>query len=565
MKIALTTGAYQARSVIANAQRCINLYAEKNPEDAPVPFTYYPRPGLTVLGTPPVQGANRGTYRSTAGVLYQVVGSNVYLVSSTWAYTLLGTIGTTTGMVSFSDNSLAVVLVDGSTTGYAINMATNAFGTITDPNFLGANKVDYIDTFFVFNKPNTFSWYAGLSTVSYGMLASPVGAVLTGSITGPGTGYTGGGYSVNFIGGTGTGATGFITVSSAGSVIAVTIVNAGTGYVIGDVLTATFGITPGSGFTYTVGTIGGASFSALDIASKVGSADPIVSLIVNHQEIWLLGSLTSEIWYNAGASPFPFQQMPQGFIEHGLEAIFSLTKQDTACYWLSRDREGRGIVMKGAAYIAKRISTHAIEQLWSSYSTLTDAVSYMYQQQGHTYYVVNFPTANATWAFDEATEQWAQWAWTDNNGNLNRHRVNSAANVYSTNVGADWQTGVLYKFDVDKYTDNEQPISRIRSFPHMIDDMNRVFYNTFIADMDVGEITDPNAADPKVYLRWSDDRGVSYGNAIDNTLGKTGQYGVNMQYQRLGLARDRVFELSWSIPAKTALNGAYIRVQKAGS
>ena len=34
-KIALTQGAYEARSAIADAQKCINLYAEKNPKDAP--------------------------------------------------------------------------------------------------------------------------------------------------------------------------------------------------------------------------------------------------------------------------------------------------------------------------------------------------------------------------------------------------------------------------------------------------------------------------------------------------------------------------------------------------
>lgn len=57
-KVPLITGAYTARSVIAEAQRCINLYIEKNPdEDAVFPFTHYPTPGLEFLasggGAPP--------------------------------------------------------------------------------------------------------------------------------------------------------------------------------------------------------------------------------------------------------------------------------------------------------------------------------------------------------------------------------------------------------------------------------------------------------------------------------------------------------------------------------
>ena len=56
-RVSLSGGAYTARSVIAGAQRCVNLYAEINPDDAPVKRTYYPRPGLRGLSTPPTAGA----------------------------------------------------------------------------------------------------------------------------------------------------------------------------------------------------------------------------------------------------------------------------------------------------------------------------------------------------------------------------------------------------------------------------------------------------------------------------------------------------------------------------
>jgi hypothetical protein len=66
-----------------------------------------------------------------------------------------------------------------------------------------------------------------------------------------------------------------------------------------------------------------------------------------------------------------------------------------------------------------------------------------------------------------------------------------------------------------------------------------------------------------VRLRWSDDRGRSWGNAVANTLGKAGEYLTSIQWQRLGYARDRVFELSWSAPVRTALNGAWVDVSRA--
>lgn len=94
-------------------------------------------------------------------------------------------------------------------------------------------------------------------------------------------------------------------------------------------------------------------------------------------------------------------------------------------------------------------------------------------------------------------------------------------------------------------------------------------YNQFIADMDVGQatgndgFTDQNP--PTITLRWSDDRGRTYSNGVQQTIGGPGQTYTNAQFRRLGMARDRVFELSWSVPVKTALNGAFVEITQAAT
>lgn len=278
-----------------------------------------------------------------------------------------------------------------------------------------------------------------------------------------------------------------------------------------------------------------------------------------------MGELTTEVWYNSGAADFTFQQMPGAFIEHGCVAKYSVAAQDLSIYWLSQDKQGQCLVLKGGGYRATRISTHAIENVISQYSIVSDAIGFTYQAGGHVFYVLTFPAANATWVYDEATEVWHQRAWTDAHGNLNRHRANCMANAYGRNIVGDWQTGTLYAFNSNNFTDNGQPISRIRSFPHMIEDNKRITYNGFVADMDVG--TDTGAVDgstpanpPKISLRWSNNRGATFGNRIEQDMGAGGEYYKNIQWGRLGLARDRVFELSWSAPTATALNGCFIDV-----
>jgi hypothetical protein len=68
-----------------------------------------------------------------------------------------------------------------------------------------------------------------------------------------------------------------------------------------------------------------------------------------------------------------------------------------------------------------------------------------------------------------------------------------------------------------------------------------------------------------VSLRWSDNAGKSYGEAVIQSLGETGGYIASMQWNRLGLARDRVYEASWSAPVKTSIQGAYLEAIKAAS
>lgn len=99
------------------------------------------------------------------------------------------------------------------------------------------------------------------------------------------------------------------------------------------------------------------------------------------------------------------------------------------------------MVMMGSNYNATRISTHAIEHQIQQYSILYDAVGYIYQEEGHMFYMLSFPSADATWCYDIASGLWHERAWNDSNGIEHRHRSQVFASAYGTSVVGDWQTG----------------------------------------------------------------------------------------------------------------------------
>ncbi len=75
----------------------------------------------------------------------------------------------------------------------------------------------------------------------------------------------------------------------------------------------------------------------------------------------------------------------------------------------------------------------------------------------------------------------------------------------------------------------------------------------------------PQVFDHTITLRWSDDGGVSYSMGVRRDLGAVGQYLTAPTWRRLGMARSRVVELSWSSPIATALEGAFVEFSVAGT
>lgn len=150
----------------------------------------------------------------------------------------------------------------------------------------------------------------------------------------------------------------------------------------------------------------GTTWDVLQVAQRNAGADRWGAMIVSHKEIWLLGSQSTEVWYNDGGSPFPFAPNPSVFIEHGILAPDSLAICDNAPMWLGQSRDGAGIVYRANGYSPQRVSDHALEYALSTYSTIVDAHAWTYQDQGHSFYVLTFPTAQMTWVFDAATGVW---------------------------------------------------------------------------------------------------------------------------------------------------------------
>ena len=310
----------------------------------------------------------------------------------------------------------------------------------------------------------------------------------------------------------------------------------------------------------------GTSIDPTDYASAEGSPDGVVGLIVDHREIWVYGTNSVEVWYDAGTPDFPLQRIQGAFNEIGCISAYTIAKMDNGLFWLGADARGQGIVYRANGYTGQRISTHAVEWQIQQYGNLTDALAYTYQQDGHSFYVLIFPSANTTWVYDVATGAWHERAgWSD--GSFTRHRSNCQMAFNNEIIVGDYQNGNIYAFDLDTYADNGQIQKWLRSWralPTGQNNLKRTAQHAMQLDMESGVgLATGQGSNPEVMLRWSDDGGHTWSNYRTTSVGKIGEYYYRVWFRRLGMTmklRDRVYELSMTDPVKTAIMGAEILI-----
>lgn len=303
-------------------------------------------------------------------------------------------------------------------------------------------------------------------------------------------------------------------------------------------------------------------FDSFDYTNAYASPDVVVGILIDHREVWVFGTSSTEVLYNSGDADFPLQPISGAFNEVGCVSPHSIVKLDNGIFWIGSDDRGNGIVYRANGYVAQRISTHAVEWQIQQYDDISDAIAYSYQQDGHSFYVLTFPSADVTWVFDIATSSWHERAGFSN-GRFTRHRSNCQMNFNGLPVVGDFENGNIYALDMTTYADNGTPQKWLRSWralPAGENDFNRKTHHSLQLHIESGVgLVNGQGSDPMVALRWSDDGGHTWSSEVWRSMGKVGEYFKRVIWRRLGMTlklRDRIYEVSGTDPVKVIITGA---------
>jgi hypothetical protein len=306
------------------------------------------------------------------------------------------------------------------------------------------------------------------------------------------------------------------------------------------------------------------AFDGTYFALKDDCPDNLVAIIENGRQLWLIGESTTEPWYNAGGAFFPFARLEGGLMQIGCAAAQTVARTGPSLIWLARSERGENSVVMTQGYQYKAISNPALSYALTQYPVISDAIGYVYAEEGHEFYVLIFPTADVTWVYDLTTNIWHQRASFDPvMGQMHRQRLNNLVNFAGMRIGGDFSNGRIYLQSRKFYADDQYPLVALRRAPHVWDkdSRNRVVHARLQLDFFPGSgLATGQGIDPQVMLRWSDDGGQSWGNQHWTGIGKIGATKNRAIWRRLGSSRDRVYEASISDPVKRDIAGASIEV-----
>jgi hypothetical protein len=303
------------------------------------------------------------------------------------------------------------------------------------------------------------------------------------------------------------------------------------------------------------------SFTTAASFSRQFGTDPFYGMCVDHREVLLFGSRSTEGFVNTGnAVGSPFSAAPDTYMPYGIHPLgaFTIANQDNSFMWVCNDltvrrREGQTPV---------RISTAAIEGILLN-ANKQGLLTGMYALSspagcptwaGHPFYILTIPLAGLTLAYDCVTQQWFSLCSVINGQDI-QYRALVYLNAFGKQLVGDSEAGQIGYLDDQVQTEfgnaNAPVVCALTTQPVYMGN-NRIVFRRLEAVITAGAGPTPGVA-PKVSLLLSDNWGQTFDVSGDDsqTLGVPGDTDNRAIWWNLGQHYSLVFMVRITDPSPT--------------
>lgn len=154
----------------------------------------------------------------------------------------------------------------------------------------------------------------------------------------------------------------------------------------------------------------GSSWDALDFASATAEPDNLVGVISNHNELWLFGTRSVEVWYNSGNATFPFEKRPGVSINVGCADKDTIKAIDNTLVWSGLNETGGTSVYRADGYTPKKISSPYVDTEIQGGQSINGLRAEALTWEGQSFYILNSTTASSeSMAYHLNSGSWFFW------------------------------------------------------------------------------------------------------------------------------------------------------------
>jgi hypothetical protein len=250
----------------------------------------------------------------------------------------------------------------------------------------------------------------------------------------------------------------------------------------------------------------------------------------------------------------PFVNVPGASGEAGLEAIYSVSKMDNTVFALCVVDKKRVVVkLQGRAPV---VISEPIANVLAEMDTVSDAIGDIICVGGIAIYLLNFPTADQTWAYDYKNDLWLRWSYY--NATKGKHerflgQHSCFVKKWNKHLIMSRVDGQIYELSRSIYDDsNNDMVSYRRTGWLDWGDTSKIKHSKELF-IKTKTFSDDGTTSPKMLLRWRDDGYPVWSDFVELELDPKyfGDFVIHLS--RMGSYRARQYEFRLSDEVDMAL------------
>ena len=348
--------------------------------------------GYEAVYTKILAGTGRGIfYSSRSSKAFFVIGANVYSIIFQGTIPIVNyvsSLDTSTGDVFIDENLMSQIMFCDKQYLYVYDYSTSAFSKL--PIDFSAGYVTFQDNRFIASCNGLPQWRLS----DFLLMCIDTVTVVNG----------GSGYHVGDVLTLNGGNNGTLTVATlSGSAVAtVTITNSGSGFDS----EITYGVTGGfgAGATFSVTLTSGFTPSSQQVGSFQTKPDNVLACVrvpSKTGQILIMGETVTEVWTDLGLQLFPYQRNSGYSIDYGCLNAATIATTDEFVAWLGSNEKSGPVIMLCSGGSTAQISDDGINYRLAQMVNPENSFGFIFKQDGQTFYQLTFedPEDNVTFVY----------------------------------------------------------------------------------------------------------------------------------------------------------------------